>query len=126
MWLQAGGLADDVFFITLNNAIVVPLLTLIDIGHRIHQIKRWWYCMPQNLLKIHGQEELNKHFANYTFEIGEQYTYLINTSVFISFFVCMQPILPIIGCLGYVLFLNATVRNLSRHYRRPGFHLKSI
>lgn len=46
LWLQEGGLADDVFFIAVSNAIVTPLMKVIDIGHRIHQLKRWWYCLP--------------------------------------------------------------------------------
>lgn len=58
-WFQAGGFADQVFFIGGLNAFVTPYLTYIDFEHLLHQILRWWYCRPEKLLEIHGQEELN-------------------------------------------------------------------
>ena len=75
---------------------------------------------------MYGQQSLNQYFGNYDFDIGYEYAYLIKTSIFTSFFACMQPIIVFFAPIGLCLYYLADKRNLFRHFQRPAFHYSTI
>lgn len=124
-WVGAGGLVDDVFFIAALNTLV-PIAILFDPWEIYLKFWRWWYSRPLKRLELHGQEQLNKHYGNYVFDIGYEYAYLIKTAIFTSFFVCMQPIIAAFAPVGLLIYYLASKRNLLYHFQRPNFHFSNI
>lgn len=120
-WLKSGGLVDTVFFVAALN-ILVPIGVFFDPWEIYLKIKRWYYSKPDNRLYIHTQRQFNKQFGNYYFDIGYEYAYLIKTTIFTAFFVCMQPIIAAFAPFGLMLYYLATKRNLLYHFQRPSFH----
>lgn len=124
-WLKSGGLVDDVFYIALLS-LLVPLGRLLDPWEIYLRVLRWYYEDPERRLQMYGQKELNKHYGNYEFDIGYEYSYLIKTSIFTAFFVSLQPVIAVFAPLGLLLYYMIDKRNLLRHFQRPTYHFPTL
>lgn len=124
-WLKSGGLVDTVFYVAALN-ILVPVVIFFDPWEIYLRFWRWYYSKPSQRLYIHTQKSFNKHFGNYYFDIGYEYAYLIKTTIYTAFFVCMQPIIAVFAPIGLILYYLATKRNLLYHFQRPSFHFDTI
>jgi hypothetical protein len=125
IWMRPGGLADTVFFVGILN-ILVPISIFFDPWNLYLRIKRWYYSKPDHRLYIHTQKSFNKYFGNYYFDAGYEYAYLIKTTIFTAFFVCLQPIIALFAPVGLALYYVATKRNLLNHFQKPNLHFSTI
>lgn len=41
---QKGGLTEDVFYFSVSNALLPPLLKIFDVSYLAYWAKRWWGC----------------------------------------------------------------------------------
>lgn len=41
-----GGLAEDVLYFSISNAIIPPVLRIVDPGYGIWMVRKWWYSRP--------------------------------------------------------------------------------
>ena len=123
--LAAGGLVEDVFYISLFS-LFTPIGRLIDPYNLFLEAKRWYFSKPSQRLKSYGQSELNAHYGNYEFDIGYEYAYIIKTSIFTAFFAPMQPIIALFAPIGLVMYYFVNKRNLFYHLQRPNYHDSSI
>ena len=99
-----------------------PLYTLYSAMNIPLRIQRRWYKKPKNRLELQGQDELNEYYDGEDFEIGAEYSFLINTAVFTAFFVCMQPIISICAVIGFGISYFVQKYVLLRYARRPHYH----
>ena len=53
-WLKAGGLVDDVFYISVFS-LLVPFGRLIDPWEIFLKLRRWWASDPERRLDMYGQ-----------------------------------------------------------------------
>jgi hypothetical protein len=51
--------------------------------------------------------------------VGFEYIYIVNLFMFVCFFVSLQPIIPIIALLGYLMMYWVEKYCLFNRYRRP-------
>lgn len=123
-WLRSNGLVDDIFFIALFN-LLVPITTLIDFYEHWLRLVRWWYSDPDRRLELFGQQELNKFYGNYIFDIGYEYAFLIKTCIFTAFFVCMQPIIALFAPIALLFYYVSVRHNLFYHFQRPTYHYET-
>jgi hypothetical protein len=45
---RSGGLAEDVFYFSVSNAILPPLLKIFDFSYFVYRLKKWWKSRPCN------------------------------------------------------------------------------
>jgi hypothetical protein len=124
-WLNAGGLMETVFFVAILN-VLVPIVAFFDPWEFYLKIKRKHYSDPDRRLYIYSQKSFNTLFGNYYFDIGYEYAYLVKTTIYTSFFVCMQPIIALFAPVGLFLYYMATKRNMLSHFQRPNYHYATI
>lgn len=72
-----------------------------------------------------GQKQLNYYYGNYKLEIGYEYAFLIKTSIFTAFFLCMQPIIALFAPFALAFYYFANKRNLFYHFNRPRYHFET-
>lgn len=65
------------------------------------------------------QKEHNALQEGIEFEVGYQYIYPVNVFIFSCYFVSLQPIVALIGMVGYFLMYWAQKYCLFNRYRRP-------
>jgi hypothetical protein len=57
------GLADDIFYLSITNSLVCPLLKIFDAYFYFTRVLKWYYMKPNNKLPL-DQNELNTRAEN--------------------------------------------------------------
>ena len=95
-------LSQTVFFLSLQSAFIFPFLKIFDPIYLLTIIKRFVSKWPSNKLKM-NQIQLNKNCEYMQFGIGFQFSYLIRSILFTSFYAPLQPVIVIFAIAGMVV-----------------------
>jgi hypothetical protein len=115
---QKNGLADDIFMLGITNALVPPIMKILDVGYFISSFMKWFKDSPAKKLYM-NQMELNNLKVNMEFEIGYEYIYVVNLYLFVCYFVSLQPIICVFALLGYFIMFWGQKWSLFNRMRRP-------
>ena len=122
---QTGGLVDNIFMMSITNAIVPPILLLFDPSYIIARVLRWFKSRPSKPLPYLdskltcNQKEYNALYEGEEFEVGFSYIYIVNVFMFACFFVSLQPIVPVICLVGFLLMYWVQKYCMFSRYKRP-------
>lgn len=99
---DSGGLTEDVFFLAISGGLVTPVLRFCNFGYWIKRILLLWKDKPNQKLKT-SQIDLNNDYEGTKFDLASGYVYLLKLYIFTSFYISVQPIIPVIGLIGLIL-----------------------
>ena len=98
---ESGGLSQDVFYLSLSGSFVAPILRFVDFGYFSKRILLYWRDKPEQKLTF-NQIALNNHYEGIKFDLASGYVYLLKIYIFMSFYVSLQPIIPLIALVGLI------------------------
>lgn len=124
MWFNTGGLANNIFWIQVSNAVVQPLLYLAAPVYQLKRIYRW-IVVKRGLDKI-TQYEANLLFEGPEVDLAGRYANLMKTCIVSIFYAPLVPIGLIISSLGIVLDTLAFKYMLITYHSRPKVHGKTL
>ena len=81
---------------------MTPILRLINPEYWIKKILLYWKERPAQKLKT-NQGDLNDDYEGTKFDLASGYVYLLKLYIFTSFYISLQPIIPVIGLVGLLL-----------------------
>lgn len=93
------GLASDVFYFALTNAILSIVMKIFNVSFIINRLCAWYYNWTCNK-KGTNQLELNRNCEYMPFEIGLEYAAMVATFLYTCFFAPLQPIIILFGIIG--------------------------
>ena len=99
---ESGGLTQDVFYLALSGGFVAPLLRFIDLGYFLKKILLLWRDKPEQKLS-YNQMVLNEHYEGIKFNLASGYVYLVKIYIYTSFYISLQPVIPLIALLGLLM-----------------------
>lgn len=121
-----GGLTEDVFYFSVSNALLPPLLKIFDVSYLLYKVTRWWKCRPgtslTNIAKKLGyesQSDYNKEWERPEFETGYEYAYILKTCIYTAFYISIQPIIALMAAIGMFLMFYANKYVLFYRSSRP-------
>ena len=112
------GLAYDIFFLGISNALVSPIFKILDIYYFFTRIKAWYKNRPFERLG-NSQQELNAENEYLFFEVGYEYIYAVNLFLFTCFFVSLQPIIVLFSIVGLGLMHWSQKHSIYSRCKRP-------
>jgi len=123
------GLSSDIFFIALFN-ILPPIGRFVDPFYYLVSLRNWVYEKPGNfvlnteyrLKNFNGQKQFNKIYEDNDFDLGYEYAYIIKTSIFTSFFMCIQPIIAIFAIVGLLLMYFGNKYRILYRFFKPRYY----
>lgn len=116
---EPGGISDDIFYFAFTNALVSPLLRLLDFRHRRRDLMRCYSSRPINKIGFGDQLEYNRVWEGDEFEVGYEYVYLLQTTLYTCFFISLQPIIAVLSTIGILLYLAVVRYALFYWCQRP-------
>jgi hypothetical protein len=112
----------NIFFIILINAIVSPILWLVNIDLLFKYFERG-KALSQGIFNrettVKTQRELNEMFENHDINFGIKYAHICNLILLSLFFLPIFPLGAIFALIGLTLTYFVEKFNILRCYRRP-------
>jgi hypothetical protein len=116
---EANGLVEDVFYFSITNAILPPLLKVFDVVYYWHLIMKCTTRKPENKLRVESQLDYNKVWERPEFEVGYEYAYVLKTCLYTAFYVSLQPVIALLAVFGLLLMYYAEKYVLFYRSSRP-------
>jgi hypothetical protein len=123
-WYEKGNLADTIFWVLINNAIISPILYIINPVYQLKRYRRW--RLIRNYKK-YGSYMCSQAKANFLFEgpqinLATRNAHLIKTYMVMMLYAPMLPIGILIGAITLVIDYWATKYMLLRVHAWPKKH----
>ena len=112
------GLAFNVFYISLINSFLPPLVKLINPKFYYGLLRSWWERNPSQMLRTR-QQEFNFSQEFIEFEVGYEYISVLDIYLFTAFFVSLQPVIVFFALIGLMLFYWIQKYNVLNRIKRP-------
>lgn len=116
---NGGGLVEDVFYFSISNAIVPPLLKIIDVTYLWHLWMKSRASKMDGKLRSDSQLDYNKAWERPEFEVGFEYVYLLKTCLYTAFYISLQPIIAFMAIFGLLAMYYAEKFVLYYRSSRP-------
>lgn len=107
------------FYFSISNAILPPLLKVIDVEYIWHLISKSLSRKVDNKLKCESQLDYNRVWERPEFEVGFEYAYVLKTCLYVSFYISLQPIISLIAVFGLFMMYYAQKYVLFYRSARP-------
>ena len=101
MWFTTGGLANNIFWIEVANAVVNPILYIIYPQYQLKRLLRW-IAIKRGLEKI-SQGKANELFTGPEVELSAVYANLIISCLLSIFYAPLVPIGLLVTACGIIL-----------------------
>lgn len=128
-----GGLSEDIFFIALFNILppigrfIDPFYLLITIRNKIYEMPGRFILIPEYRLKnFNCQRDFNRIYEDNDFDLGYEYAYVIKTSIFTSFFMCVQPIIAVFAVIGLILMFLVNKYRILYRFFKPRYYSSTV
>ncbi|OMJ68561.1 hypothetical protein SteCoe_33950 [Stentor coeruleus] len=123
-WFNTGGLANNIFWIQVANAIINPLLYLIYPSYLLKKIIRWF--KSRNGLKGMSQYEANLLFEGPEVDLADRFANILKSCLVSIFYAPLVPVGVLVTIIGIVLEVLVFKLMLIKVHSRPRKQSKTL
>lgn len=123
-WFNTGGLANNIFWIQVANAIVTPVLYLIYPSYQFKKFRRW--IKSRNGLKGMSQYEANLLFEGPEVDLADRFANILKSCLVSVFYAPLVPIGVVITFIGILLEALVFKLMLIKVHSRPRKQSKTL